>query len=516
MKYYWENRRTPRVSLSPFLRFTISTQKIFLKSVITFTAAFLFTVFSCSADPPVAEKSNPEEQILASVGDEVITVEEFRKSYETGFAHVKTGEDRKRTYLEYMIREKLLSLEGFRLGLDKSGRVQEELRRLQNELLIEALIETEVKSKIEVSQEEIREAINKSKVSFKFRFWTEPSRDKAGAIAQAMRERGYAEVVEELANRNPERKLQAGQLESDYLTYLEIPPELLAAIKDLPIGDISDPVELHGRFYIFQVLDVRRQGVTESEYHSRASTFRKIVFYEKLDEALVSYIASVMEPKEVVVKRESFALLEKALPEWEKMNREQRPRFLSAVEEASEGGSSLLALRSHLDEPFLTYRSGSLSTREFLEYFDPSKIASDEKSTADFRTRLHAAVKQSIRDYFLIREASARNLQEHPLVHRQLSLWRENWVYQETRSHLAQEAESSGRKSEDYFSERIESLKARYPVEIYQAVLDTVRVIDFQKSRWATLQIFKSGSNRPAYPTVDPRWGREDSKSGRQ
>lgn len=448
---------------------------------------------------------------MARVGNEVITVEEFRKSYETGFGHLKTGEDRKRTYLEYMIREKLLSLEGFRLGLDKTGRVQEELRRLQNELLIEALIETEVKSRIEISPEEIREAINKSKVSFKFRFWAEPSRERARAIGEAMRERGYAEVVDDLLSRNPERRIHPVQLETDYVTYLEVPPELFTAIKDLPIGDISDPVELEGRFYILQVLDVRRQGVTESEYNSRAPTFEKIVFYDKLGEALNAYIESVMEPKNVTVKGESFALLEKALLEWEKINRQERPRFLTAVESAPEGSSSLHALREHQDKPFLTHRTGLVSIHEFLEYFETSKILTEEKSEADFRTRLHVAVKQSIRDYFLIQEASARNLQEHPLVQKQLALWRDNWVYQETRSRFLEEQEAMD-QSASVLIEKAEELKSRYPVEVNEAVLDTINVIDFEKSRWATLQIFKTGTNRLAYPSVDPRWGGGEGK----
>ena len=43
-------------------------------------------------------------------------------------------------------------------------------------------------------------------------------------------------------------------------------------------------------------------------------------------------------------------------------------------------------------------------------------------------------------------------------------------------------------------------------VELNHAVLDTIQVIDFAKSRWATVQLYRTGSNRLAYPTVDPSW----------
>jgi hypothetical protein len=254
------------------------------------------------------------------------------------------------------------------------------------------------------------------------------------------------------------------------------------------------------------MLDIRRHGVTESEYHSRASTFEKIVFYEKFGEALDGYIESFMGPKEVTVKGESFALLEKALLEWKKINREERARFLTEVENASEGSPSLRALRDQLAKPFLTHRNGPVSTREFLEYFETSRIPAEEKSMADFRTRLHAAVKQSIRDYFLIKEASVRDLQKHPLVQKELALWRSNWVYQETRRRFLESEERVVQNASVLIQKKAEKLRSRYTVEVNDAVLDTINVVDFKKSRWATLQIFRTGSNRMAYPVVDPRW----------
>jgi hypothetical protein len=37
--------------------------------------------------------------------------------------------------------------------------------------------------------------------------------------------------------------------------------------------------------------------------------------------------------------------------------------------------------------------------------------------------------------------------------------------------------------------------------------LDTITTIEFQKSRWAGLQVFKRSNNRLAFPVVDPAWG---------
>ncbi len=55
-------------------------------------------------------------------------------------------------------------------------------------------------------------------------------------------------------------------------------------------------------------------------------------------------------------------------------------------------------------------------------------------------------------------------------------------------------------------TKKIESLKSKYKIEIHKSILDTINVIDFKKSRWASMQIFKTGSNRPVFPVTDPIW----------
>jgi len=61
-------------------------------------------------------------------------------------------------------------------------------------------------------------------------------------------------------------------------------------------------------------------------------------------------------------------------------------------------------------------------------------------------------------------------------------------------------------QAKSVLDEKISSIKKQFPVEINEAILDTISVIDFKKSRWASMQIYHAGSNRPAYPVVDPVW----------
>ena len=62
-------------------------------------------------------------------------------------------------------------------------------------------------------------------------------------------------------------------------------------------------------------------------------------------------------------------------------------------------------------------------------------------------------------------------------------------------------------KAKAILYQKVEELRSAHPVFIYQAVLDTITTIEFKKSRWMSLQVFKKSSNRLAFPMVDPAWG---------
>ena len=66
---------------------------------------------------------------MAEVGNIRITAEEFVYSYEFGPAFPKRKEDSKRTYLNYMINEKLLSLYGY-----EKGSMEKETAKKKNRL----------------------------------------------------------------------------------------------------------------------------------------------------------------------------------------------------------------------------------------------------------------------------------------------------------------------------------------------------------------------------------------------
>jgi len=510
------------------------------KALLICTLVLTFTFVACSEKTP----PDPMDVVVARVGERQITVRDFKRNYEFGPPHLKREPDRKRSYLDFMIKELVLAQQGYRLHLDESERVRSLENELRQELLIEALFDNEVKSKISVSDDEIHDAISKSKVQWKMRFWYEPDLEHARHVCQAMREEGYARVVENILRSNPEIKVDPKYFESKYMTWLEVEPVVLEAIKDLPIGEISDPVKINGGYYLFQVVDIRRGALTDYEYKERAESFRQILFYRKLNDEAINYVSAMMTPKNVVTKGTAFKKLSVAFQYWQK--KKDKKEFLQAVLSAGADDEPLYDLQKNLQQTLVSFDDKHWTIRDYLASFDPKSINTKPgKAAVDIRPLLSDNIAVTVRNDYMIQEAKIKNLDESPAVIYELQHWKDKWVYEETRHYYTQDLKIDEMQARLFFEENPDRFKIRWddepkfedninlakrlayiemarsrldqevdrltgsdmPVIINQAVLDSIETVDFKSSRWASLQVFKRSNNRLAFPAADPAWG---------
>ncbi|TDI75406.1 MAG: peptidyl-prolyl cis-trans isomerase, partial [Bacteroidetes bacterium] len=326
-----------------------------------FVVVVIFPLFTGCSD----EQAGTQPEIVATVGERVITAREFQLNYEFGFSSLKKAPDRKLSYLDSMIDELILSTEGYRLGLDKTDRVQNLEARLLQELLVEELLRVEVSETITVSDEEIRGAIAGSKVRWKFRYWTETDLGAADRIYKLMQEQGYENVVAERLAREEIRRDPA-DFETDYMTWLETPPELLEAIKDLQIGELSGPIALDNVYYLIEMIDIRREALAEFDYDQTHDRYKQILYQRKLKAATSHYVTGFMTAKNVVVKGEPFQILVEALEEW-KLQNDSSGTFSEAIEVAGDAEPALQKLNRNSGKVLISFAGGRWSMKEFIE-----------------------------------------------------------------------------------------------------------------------------------------------------
>lgn len=472
-------------------------------------SAVLTLVFSCS------KKEESKAIILASAGGLEITAHDFKSNYEFGYAHLKTGKtlaERKLNYLNWMLNEKLLALEGYNQGLDKSDYVEKNEKQLNKELMIEELLNNQIKPAIHISDNEIHDAINKSKVHFKFRYWPSSSLQQANELYVEMKQKGFDEVLSRLLKDTPEINLNTKDFTTDYLTWEDVPENIFSAIQNLQIGEISLPVPISDNTYmLFQLLDFRREAVTENEYHSQAPTVKKTLYQRKYQKAVTRYVDSLMTPLKVKTKSSGLTMIADALEEWKENYDINTHPFSAAVNEAQDTSRALFALNQNQKNVLSTYKDSKLTISEFLAGLDDARFYTMVKNNPTaIRSKLNQQIALYIRDQILLAKANELALAESDKINHQLQIWKDKWVFEqmiyEFIDKIPPDKDNKKGLSETDLNQIVEKIRKRYNPYINKAALDTINVNESESSRWAGMMIVKGGTNRPVVPVADPRW----------
>ena len=139
----------------------------------------LYLMFSACGEKKAVD---PKQQVLARVGDRVITLDEFKYSYEFSFAPMRAGENPKKVYLDYMIKELLLANEGYKNGLNRSIYVTSRMNRRKKNDLLEAFYHKYVYDRVNIPENKLQDATKKATVKWRMIMWPVQSKNEADKI----------------------------------------------------------------------------------------------------------------------------------------------------------------------------------------------------------------------------------------------------------------------------------------------------------------------------------------------
>ena len=478
-----------------------------------------------------------DEAIVARAGDHYITAEEFELNYEFGHAHLRRGPDSKRQYLNFMLNEIILASEGKRIGLDTASSIANALATLREELLIERVFEDRVLSQIEVTDEDIRAEINRGAVRFRFKFLPARTRESANKLRDLYVSEGYDAALEAVRASFSEAALPTGSTESPPLTADELEPQVLAVLQGLPINEVSDPVWYQGYWYLFEVTQITRQPVAPADYQSKASSAEKVLYNRRALEGATSFVASLMEPRNLATKREGFAVLSAALWSWYSEETPSRNLLETIIKGALDTGYTR-QLAANLDAPLVSFDNDLWTIRDFLEHFTPGRYQLRAREQPAFIGRLADIVALVVRDALLLDMAEQDQLGDHAGTKRNLELWERQWIFQHYRQwwqgaepitdlqvksyYQEKDSQMQGRlvpfdsltNSErakiraqlrrERLSRRADSLAQDLDIYVDEAMLDSLALSPVDAN--ATVHLFKSNSSKMPFPIADPNW----------
>ena len=440
---------------------------------------------------------------LARVGNQVITAEEFVLNYEFGHGHLRSGDTPKRDYLQFLIYESLLAQEAAKQRLDTLPAIQHAMQTLREELLIERVFEENVLADIEVSQEEIEAEINKDAVSFQFRLLPAGTEAEAQKLREVMLASSFEEVMQAQLEAIPELRLVEGELTSPYVSAEELEPEILDIIKNLPLGEPSQPQYYRGAWYLFEVMDIRRKRLAPEDYQQKAPSYRKIIYNRKAMEGGTVFVAQLMEPLQVTTKRAGFEVLNEALYAWYSDTSPERNLLYYIDEQGLETAYSRL-LVDHFDEPLVVYRDADWDIEDFLQHFTPGRYVLRADDPATFKARLADVVALLVRDAVLLEMADRENLQDDENFRRTSNLWKNKWLFQEYRNVLLADDTDHA-----FVKAHADSLMTQYDVDVNWSMLDTLQASVSRINPTMTVHLFKNNANKMPFPIADPNWKSE-------
>ena len=464
------------------------------------------------------------------MGDETITAEEFVLAYNFGHGHLRRGSDPRSAYLDLMIRELVLSQEAVKHGLDDAAVIQNARQTLKEELLIERVFETKVLERITVTDQEIRDEVNRNAVQFAFRLLPALTEAEADRLYRLASVNGYESVIQQERERFYELGAIPDELTSPLLDVNEIDPRLLDVIQDQPIGSPTEPFFYEGYWYVAEVTDIRRRPLAPEDYEAQAETYRKVVYNRKALEMGTAFVAATMEPLDVKTKRTGFERLNSAFWDW---YRHGSPSVATKPTVAA-------ALASSLEDPLVAFGREAWDIEEFLTNFNPARYSLRADDPTSFKTRLADIVALVVRDAVFLEIAENEDLDDDPKVVRTLAQWTSSWQYLEMRRHLLEssgvesvgvrqfyEAKAAGRADtfipfdsldveqreglrwrieQTRVDRYVDSVRSDYDVEVFDETLASLDLSASEKNPLQTVHLFKSNSNKQPFPIPDARW----------
>ncbi|MBT59788.1 MAG: hypothetical protein CL393_09735 [Acidiferrobacteraceae bacterium] len=505
---------------------------------------FLF-LLSCN------QKSNPlttKNPIVATIGNYNITVDEFKMSFELGFSPLKMSKNPKRFYLNHMINETLLALEGTRLGYHTNPYVQKRVNQRNYSNLLEAFYISNVYGKVNISEEDIQDAIKKSTVKWRMLIWPTSSIHSAERAYKNAQQTSLVDFVKKELDKSEFKIKTLKDYETDWIDYLDIHPNYLKTISELEIGIVSKPISYGNGYALFQILNINREGILENELKFGARRKRIIARLHNIQADSISHtlMDSILTPMEIKVKGTVLEDLADALYQWTKDGLPTKGDIVSHVEKITNNSKSYLKQLNYLlDKTLISSNEWKKTVKNYLEYMNyyRRELKENNQTLESFRIVLITEIGRMIKNDTYVNIALSDSINDATKMSTDLKRWEMKWIYDIYRHNLVKDLKVSSDEMKTYFSTRwnelniadvdttrfykyekdvynvvlyekhnqvienkLYELRNIYPIWINNELLDTLTLSDSYKDIQTSLLVRKSFTGEQAVPTVDLQW----------
>ncbi len=480
--------------------------------------------------------------VVAHVGHRAITAQEFLLNYAFGPSFAKREEHSKRRYLDFMVYEKLLALDGYAHGVDTTDAARQALAEVTADLATEELYRDDVLSKVSVTEEAIGRGVQQDRLTLSIQWLYARAAGEIAVQLESLR-RGVPfdslfarQLRDGVGMDDRSMKLSAFKLHMRN-------PALAAVVDTLRAGNVSASIAAPDGFYIVKIMDVSTNPImTSSEEAKLRDEVRRALIEHIADSLSDLYVERTMVGHHPTILRRPFDrlhahLAKTILPEstfaaWN-LSKRLRDRW---------GSDSLDERQQVVDVDGSGY-----TIRDFLRWYHAREqnLHLNPASPELLFSSLERLMWVMVRDKLLTERAHKRGLDRREIVKRQTQWWKDKIVYKLVRTALADSIQCDEAALRAYYAEhrkhyrsgkgeelsferardgvlrdlvsyeltkrsvhKILKLKEEYHVTVNESVLNNLYVDTENNPRAIDVYAMKKGGifPRPAFPTIDEEW----------
>lgn len=455
-------------------------------------------------------ESEPEEVVLARVGNKTISLSEFisraeytlRPRYCNGSSNIH-----KKIILNSLIAEKMLAAEaGDTNALLRSESFQRFIEGRKQQAMRQWLYHKEGYEKARVDTSEIKRVYQLAGRKYRLNYFSINSDSIAAIVGAKLKADSglFRPIYSELSGLDtiPVREVDYYLREHDIIHHALFS-------KKYSVGDVIGPLKIADNYYIVMRVDdwTDRRVFTESETARRWNDVKEDLTNQKALEIYEKYVAGVMKGKRLDFIPETFNRLVHIVgPQYFAAQEKGKEFFLSKAfnKEIDELETDFSGkIEEIIDEPLLKIDGKTRTVRDFgieLE-IHPLVYRNKKMSKSEFANQFRLAIADMIRDKYLAEEAYKKGYDRVRLVRRNVEMWQDATValFHKNRYLRKFNPEESDplKLINTYLNPYVDELQQKYSPQI------EVNVEEFDKINLTRVDMFATQSNVP-FPILVP------------
>ncbi|MBI9070405.1 MAG: hypothetical protein JEY94_02335 [Melioribacteraceae bacterium] len=470
---------------------------------------------------------NPGE-VVASIDTILITAEEFFYNYEFGQGFTKRQKNSKAIHLDFMINEKLLSIEGYNSGVFNKPEIKNIYYDFTSDLATEELFKDEILDKVEISDEEINDIVDQKNIELNIKWIYSSNETEIKKISKSLNDKS---IFDSLFNSqlNDSTFADQRQMQTSLFNLNKKNPALASLISKMKIGEIALPINIADGWYIIKYENrTKNLFTTESELNRLKKEASEALTKFKMDKFSDKYVNQVLFESNSTIKRDGFNILRSYLGKF-LLPKEKYKEW--ELDEKLETALNNLGISKNDEYPgIVLIESDSKNNMidEFLFWYKNRElyIKFRKDNLKEFSLSLENIIWQMKRDKLLTGIAKEKKYFDNNWVKQQSKWWRDKIVYSALRNEYANSIKINNNETarykddEETLSEKMSGelsktilhkvmeLKKKYEIKINKDVLDKIMVSAEEDKRAIDFYSIKKGGliPRPAFPTIDPDW----------